>query len=230
MTIFRTSWRAAGVDFHASSLVRLRLDHKATCRVSADVMGPHTARRRSISVILASPLFSRGRSLASAIAVLPALIPGFALFVLFAWSVIMIFGIIDVYFPDKSTYATRCFYGADHFTRRNWWFPLRRRHRHNPLTPRLAFARSIVNMQLPPRELAVAVTTTLCLCDRLHDDSQNGRYLILYLNGIRLMSIQLKNINLEFRVRRCQDELQQFVLTVLFRRDTNHLLISMPAT
>lgn len=35
------------------------------------------------------------------IAVLPALIPAFFVFVICAWSVTMIFGIIDVYFPDN---------------------------------------------------------------------------------------------------------------------------------
>jgi len=124
------------------------------------------------------------------LAVLPALIPAFAVFVLFAWSVIMIFGIVDVYFPDNKHmmqillqllfYTVPIIYPPKLMSDS----PLRAVIEHNPLNAMISLLRDpIVNMQVPAATTwLVAVATTLCLftiaCVMIR---KTERYLILYL-------------------------------------------------
>jgi lipopolysaccharide transport system permease protein len=121
---------------------------------------------------------------------LPALVPALGVFVVFAWSVIMIFGIIDVYFPDNKHmlqiilqllfYTVPIIYPPDLMTNNM----LRTLIQHNPLNAMINLLRDpIVTMQLPSNETwLVALATSLTLftfaCFLI---GRTERYLILHL-------------------------------------------------
>lgn len=124
------------------------------------------------------------------VAVLPVLIPVIALLVVFAWSLIMIFGIIDVYFPDNKHmmqivlqllfYTVPIIYPPEALTNET----LRTIILSNPLNALINLLRvPLVSMQVPSVETwLVAGMTTFCMfslaCFMIR---RTERYLILHL-------------------------------------------------
>ncbi len=124
------------------------------------------------------------------LAVLPCLIPAILILTVFCWSVIMILGILDVYFPDNKHmmqivlqllfYAVPIIYPPDALRHEM----LRTFINHNPLSALIILIRDpIVNMQVPATEVwVVAIGTTLisfCLASVLIKRTE--RYLVLHL-------------------------------------------------
>jgi lipopolysaccharide transport system permease protein len=123
--------------------------------------------------------------------VLPWLIPAIAVLILFCWSVIMIFGIIDVYFPDNKYmmqivlqllfYTVPIILPLDAFAR----YPaIKAFIEYNPLSALIMLIRDpIVNMSVPAAETwMVALGTTLVVFTiAMRMIQRTERYLVLHL-------------------------------------------------
>jgi lipopolysaccharide transport system permease protein len=124
------------------------------------------------------------------LAVLPCLIPAIAILILFCWSVIMIFGIVDVYFPDNKHmmqivlqllfYAVPIIYPPDALR----FAALKAFVHYNPLSALIfLFREPIVNGAVPaPETWAVSLCTALLLffiATKLIQRTE--RYLVLHL-------------------------------------------------
>ncbi len=122
--------------------------------------------------------------------VLPCLIPAVILLILFCWSVIMIFGIIDVYFPDNKHmmqivlqllfYTVPIIYPPDAL--RNP--ALKTFIECNPLSALIMLIRDpIVNMTVPATETWIVAlgTTLIVLAVAVKMIQRTERYLVLHL-------------------------------------------------